>query len=901
MELPKTYDPSQVETKWYRVWRERGYFRGDEHRSAKAFSMVIPPPNITGSLHMGHALNNTLQDILCRYHRMLGESALWIPGTDHAGIATQNVVERQLAAEGKDRRTLGREAFVERIWSWRRESGGTITRQLARLGVSCDWDRERFTMDEGLSRAVREVFVRLFDEGLIYRDRYLINWCPRCRTALSDLESEHQEVEGHLWHLRYRFANREGEVVVATTRPETLLGDTAVAVHPDDERYRELIGEEVILPVLERRIPIIADETVSREFGTGAVKVTPGHDPNDFAIGRRHGLPMISVLDVEGKMTAEAGPYVGLDRYECRRRIVDDLERAGLLERVEPHRHAVGHCYRCRTVVEPMLSVQWFVRVDPLAKPALDAVRAGRTRFIPEHWERVYFSWMENIRDWCISRQLWWGHQIPAWYCRSCDGVEILGSDLSGGLLVSERATPIVSREDPSRCPRCGGVDLVRDGDVLDTWFSSALWPFSTMGWPEPTQTLKRFYPTSVLVTGFDIIFFWVARMMMMGLHFTGEVPFRDVYVHALVRDESGQKMSKSKGNVIDPLEVLDRFGTDALRFTLAALSAMGRDIKLSEERVEGYRNFANKIWNAARFVLMSIAGESQGRSDLPRTDENLSVADRWILHRLAVATRDVRAAIDAYRFNEAAASLYQFLWGEYCDWYLELAKIALADPARRPATLRVLVTVLEQFLRLLHPFMPFETEELWQALPGEREMESIMIAPYPEPSKAWLDERAGTEPMELLIDVIRSVRNIRADLNVPTSAELSLVIFAGVESEAILRLHEETVQRLAGVGSIEYRRGGEPPKGAATAVVNGMELAIPLRGIIDPVAEIARVEKQIEKIDRDIGGIAAKLTNPQFLERAPAEVVEKERGKEAELGERKAKLERSVERLKSL
>ncbi|MGH7821998.1 MAG: valine--tRNA ligase [Candidatus Binatia bacterium] len=897
-ELAKAYEPAAVETRWYRTWREKGYFRGDERTPGEPFSMVIPPPNITGSLHLGHALNNTIQDILCRVNRMLGRPTLWIPGTDHAGIATQNDVERQLAAEGTDRRSLGRERFVERVWSWRKESGGTITRQLARLGVSCDWERERFTMDDGLSRAVREVFVTLYEEGLVYRDRYLINWCPRCRTALSDLEAEHQPVDGNLWHLRYRGADGSAGVVVATTRPETLLGDTAVAVHPDDERHRGLVGKEVVLPILGRKIPVIADETVSREFGTGAVKITPGHDPNDFLIGKRHALPMISVMDAEARMTAEAGPYAGLDRDECRKRIVADLQRDGLLERVEPHAHAVGHCYRCRTVVEPMLSVQWFVKVGPLAAPAIAAVREGRTRFVPEHWEKVYFGWMENIRDWCISRQLWWGHQIPAWYCVACDGAEILGGTTDEGLLVTERATPIVSRNDPTACPRCGGTKLVRDSDVLDTWFSSALWPFSTMGWPERTLTLARFYPTSVLVTSFDIIFFWVARMMMMGLHFMGEVPFRDVYVHALVRDESGQKMSKSKGNVIDPLEILDRYGTDALRFTLVALSAMGRDIKLSEDRVEGYRNFANKIWNAARFVLMNVREASPREWTLPAPEEDLTAADRWILHRLAIATRSVREAIDGYRFNEAAAALYQFLWGEYCDWYLELAKITMAEPRRRELTVRVLVGVLERFLRCLHPFMPFLTEELWQALPGERPAPSIMIASYPEADPLWLAETAAAADLETLIAAVRSVRNIRADLNVPVAAELALLVFGGER----LRPFETYVRRLAGVSTIEYRREAERPKGAATAIVDGMELAIPLRGVIDdPAAEIARAEKQIDKIVKEARGIEAKLANPQFLERAPAEIVEKEREKLSELGARRAKLEGAIERLRAL
>jgi valyl-tRNA synthetase len=808
-------------------------------------------------------------------------------------------VERQLAGEGLDRRALGRQRFVERVWSWKKESGSTITRQLARLGVSCDWARERFTMDEGLSRAVREVFVTLFEEGLIYRDRYLINWCPRCQTALSDLESEHQPVDGHLWYIRYPHADGRGHVVVATTRPETLLGDTAVAVHPDDERYRDLVGKNVILPAVEVEIPVIADEAVNREFGTGIVKVTPGHDPNDYQIGRRHALEMISVMDTRARMTGpRAGKYASLDRDECRARIVEDLERKGLIEKVEPHAHSVGHCYRCRTIVEPMLSVQWFVEVAPLAEPAIAAVRGGRTRFVPEHWEKVYFGWMENIRDWCISRQLWWGHQIPAWYCLPCNAPFRLGRDEDGGLVLTEEARPIVSRTDPTACPQCGGGELVRDADVLDTWFSSALWPFSTMGWPEKTETLARFYPTSALVTGFDIIFFWVARMMMMGLHFMKDVPFRDVYVHALVRDEQGQKMSKSKGNVIDPLELLDRYGTDALRFTLVALSAMGRDIKLSADRVEGYRNFANKIWNAARFVLLNAGGEGAVTHRPLRLQDDLTLADRWILHRLARTTEEVRTAIDAYRFNEAAAALYRFLWSDYCDWYLELSKISLADPERRERTLAVLVQVLEQFLRLLHPFMPFLSEELWQALPVEREAGSVMVAAYPDSDSGWAS--AEVDAMETVIGVVRAVRNVRADLNVAPSSSVELIVFG--DASARLAPNDGYVRRLAGVGSIEYRANGPRPQAAATVVVDGLEVVIPLRGLIDdPAAEIARNRKQLEKLEKEIRGLAGKLANAQFLERAPADVVEKEREKERELGERRATLERNLDRLSRL
>jgi valyl-tRNA synthetase len=912
-ELAKAYDPTAVEERWYRVWRERGYFHADETRDGKTFSMVIPPPNITGSLHMGHALNNTIQDVLARYHRMLGDVALWIPGTDHAGIATQNVVERQLAAKGLDRRALGREKFVETVWSWKKESGSTITRQLARLGVSCDWQRERFTMDEGLSRAVREVFVSLYEEGLIYRDRYLINWCPRCQTALSDLEAEHQELNGNLWHIRYHRADGKGAIVVATTRPETLLGDTAVAVHPDDERWRDWIGTELVLPVLGRRIPVIGDDTVSREFGTGAVKVTPGHDPNDFLIGRRHKLPMISVMDTSARMNAEAGPYAGLDRFEAREKIVAQLETEGLLEKVEPHKHAVGHCYRCRTIVEPMLSVQWFVKIEPLAKPAIAAVREGRTRFVPDHWEKTYFTWRENIRDWCISRQLWWGHQIPAWYCRTCDGAEIFGAasppaapggatsrrEVTDELVVTERARPIVAREEPKTCPRCGKQDLVRDSDVLDTWFSSGLWPFTTMGWPEQTKTLERFYPTSVLVTGFDIIFFWVARMMMFGLHFMKEVPFRTVAVHALVRDEQGQKMSKSKGNVIDPLAVLDRFGTDALRFTLVAISAMGRDVKLSEDRVEGNRNFANKIWNAARFVLMSVGGRQVGGKPLPTPGGDLTLADRWILHRLAVATTEVRDAIEGFRFNEAAAALYRFLWNEYCDWYLEIAKVDLAGP-RAETTLAILVGALERFLRLLHPLMPFLTEELWQALPKPAgSAASIMIAPYPTPEAAWLAEGAGAAEMERVIEVVRSIRNLRADLNVPPKARPRVEIFPSAEATRLLGPSADVIRQLAGVGDLAFP--GERSPNGVTAVAGELEIVLLVAGLIDTAAESERLDREIKKLDKEAERILGKLGNASFLERAPEDIVEAERAKAAELSEKRKKLDRSLAELRVL
>ncbi|MDH4099815.1 MAG: valine--tRNA ligase, partial [Nitrospirota bacterium] len=650
-ELSKAYEPAEVEKRWYPFWTEKGYFHAEASSNKKPYAIVIPPPNVTGSLHMGHALNNTLQDILVRWRRMSGDNTLWMPGTDHAGIATQNVVEKQLAAEGKKRDDLGREAFVERVWKWKEESGGIIINQLKRLGASCDWERERFTMDAGLSRAVREAFVHLYEKDLIYRGDYLINWCPRCHTALSDLEVEHEEQKGFLWHIRYPLADGSGHLVVATTRPETMLGDTAVAVNPNDERYSAYIGKKVALPLTKREIPVIADEHVDTEFGTGCLKITPAHDPNDFEIGMKHGLPSLKVIDEGAQMNAEAGSYAGMDRYHARRTIVADLEKAGLLEKTVDHMHSVGHCYRCKTVIEPNLSKQWFVRAKPLAEPALEAVRSGKTRIIPQGWENTYFDWMENIRDWCISRQIWWGHRIPAWHCGDCGKVT-------------------VAKLDPDKCGHCGSANIRQETDVLDTWFSSSLWPFSTLGWPDRTPELKTFYPTSTLVTGFDILFFWVARMMMMGIEMMGEVPFRDVYIHALVRDAEGQKMSKSKGNVIDPLIMMEKYGTDAFRFTLAAMAAQGRDVKLAEERIEGYRAFCNKLWNASRFVMMNLEGGSQQAAG-----GQLALPDKWIVSRLQGTIVEVNAALDAFRFNDAANTVYQFLWSEFCDWYLELIK----------------------------------------------------------------------------------------------------------------------------------------------------------------------------------------------------------------------------------
>ncbi|GAB6064723.1 valine--tRNA ligase [Deferrisoma palaeochoriense] len=881
-----TYDPHAFEEKWYRWWEEKKFFHADPASPKPPFSIVIPPPNVTGSLHMGHALNNTLQDVLVRYKRMDGYEACWVPGTDHAGIATQNVVERMLAEEGKTRQDLGREAFIERVWKWREESGGTILRQLKRLGASCDWDRERFTMDEGLSRAVREVFCRLYEEGLIYQGDYIINWCPRCHTALSDLEVEHEEAAGRLWHIRYPAKDGGEGVVVATTRPETMLGDTAVAVHPEDERYKALVGKTLVLPLVGREIPVIADPAVDPEFGTGAVKVTPAHDPNDFAMGERHGLRLVRVIGEDGTMTAEAGAYAGLDRYECRKRLVADLEARGFLVKTDEHRHAVGHCYRCRTVIEPLVSRQWFVKIKPLAEKAIAAVREGRTRIVPPQWEKTYFHWMENIRDWCISRQIWWGHRIPAFTCQACGELT-------------------VARTDPEACPRCGATDLAQEEDVLDTWFSSALWPFSTLGWPEETPELAKFYPTSVLVTGFDILFFWVARMMMMGLWFRGDVPFRDVYIHALVRDEKGQKMSKSRGNVIDPLEVIDRFGADPFRFTLVAFAAQGRDIRLSMDRIEGYQRFANKVWNAVRFTLMNLEDFDPSAPAVPFAER--LPQDRWILTRLREAVAEVRANLDAYEFDKAAGSVYQFLWHELCDWYIEMAKGPLygsGDARARLGTQQTLVEAFDTVLRLLHPFMPFVTEELWQKLPwpayrGERP-ESVMIAAFPRP-EALPEDTEARDRIERVKEVVSAVRNIRGEMNVPPSRKVEAWVRGTEEALGVVRAEAATVRALAGLERLEVLEAGAArPAQSAAAVAAGLEIYVPLAGVVDLAAEEKRLEKEISRLDQDLERVRKKLANPNFTGKAPAEVVEKERAKEAELAEKLEKLRANLDRIRS-
>jgi len=881
-ELPKGYEPAQVEKKWYTAWEQRGDFHADEKSSKPHYSIVIPPPNVTGVLHMGHALNNTLQDILCRWKRMSGYEVLWMPGTDHAGIATQNVVEKQLASEKSNRHELGRDAFVERVWQWREESGGQIINQLKRLGASCDWERERFTMDEGLSQAVREVFVTLYADGLIYRANRLINWCPRCHTALSDLEVEHEDKHGSLWHLRYPVKDSDKVLIVATTRPETMLGDSAVAVNPEDDRYRDLIGKSIILPLMDREIPIIADEYVDVEFGSGAVKITPAHDFNDFEIGKRHDLEFINILDESGFINENGGSYVGMERNDARTKVVADLESLGLLEKIEDYTNAVGECYRCRTVVEPYMSKQWYVAVKSLAAEAIKAVDTGETKIIPQQWEKTYYEWMNNIQDWCVSRQIWWGHRIPAWFCDDCGEIS-------------------VSRDEVCACHKCSSTNIHQETDVLDTWFSSALWPFSTMGWPDKSTVVKKFYPTSCLVTGFDILFFWVARMMMMGLKFMGEIPFKEVYIHALVRDANGHKMSKSKGNVIDPLTIVDEYGADAFRYTLCAFAAMGRDIKLSTERIGGYRNFVNKLWNASRFALMNLEDFDPANADLKKV--KLASADQWILQRFAFATEEVNQALTKYRFNDAASILYSFTWHEFCDWYIELSKDNLYgdDVEARKTTQTVLYSVLEGLLRLLHPILPFVTEEIWHALPGERGVDSIMQAEYPTKGMIATDDDVVAE-MELVMDVVRAIRNVRGELEVPPGKRIKVVLDCKSAFAAQAIEHGEAyIHALARVDELLVGVGVERPEQASTQVAGDVEVLIPLADLINVAEEEARLGKEIAKVQKDVDFFTKKLSNKKFVDNAPPQVLEKDRNKLAVAQEKQTILEQSLEQILAL
>ncbi len=882
--LDKTYRPAEVEPRLYARWESSGAFSCGRRPGAAPYCIVIPPPNVTGSLHMGHALNNTLQDILIRFARMRGHDVLWQPGTDHAGIATQMVVERRLAEEGgPSRRELGREAFVDRIWKWKEESGGTITTQLRRLGASCDWSRERFTMDEGLSQAVLKVFVDLYKQGLIYKDKRLVNWDPKLETAISDLEVDQRETQGNLWYFKYPVEGEAGTyLTVATTRPETMLGDTAVAVHPEDERYHHLVGRYCILPLVGRRIPIIADEYADPEQGSGAVKITPAHDFNDFEVGRRHGLEMINVFDEKAHINDNAPErYRGLERFAARERIVADMETEGLIEKIEEVVHVVPYGDRSGVPIEPYLTDQWFVDAATLAKPAIEAVEQGRTRFFPENWTRTYFEWMRNIQPWCISRQLWWGHQIPAWY----------GPDGEVFVEMSEEEALAAAEHHYGR-----RVELVRDEDVLDTWFSSALWPFSTLGWPNETPELARYFPTNVLVTGFDIIFFWVARMMMMGLHFMGEVPFREVYVHALVRDERGQKMSKSKGNIIDPLELIDEYGCDALRFTLAALAAPGRDIKLATSRVEGSRNFATKLWNAARFCALNACRPAPDFAP----ERCRETVNRWIISALRKTVVHVTESIEGYRFNDAAQTLYHFVWGTFCDWYVEFAKPLLRseDARLREETQAAAAWVLDRILELLHPFMPFITEELWGQLSTNRS--SMLIeAPWPELGEE-LEDRAAEAEMDWVVRLVSAIRSVRAEMNVPPAARIPMRLI-GADDRAVgwLRDHEDLIRRLARLDTVDTE--GDVPPGSVQIVHDEATVVLPLAEVIDVAAERARLEREIARRDVEIEKLNKKLSNRQFLEKAPEEIVAEQRDRLAEANAARAKLARALERLSAL
>ncbi|WP_346355878.1 valine--tRNA ligase [Azotosporobacter soli] len=881
-QIPTVYDPKAVEAKLYKFWEDNKLFHAEVEEGKKPFSIVIPPPNVTGQLHMGHALDNTLQDILIRFRRMQGYNTLWMPGTDHAGIATQNKVEEMLAKdEGKSRHDLGREDFVARVWDWKHQYGSRITEQLKGLGASCDWERERFTMDEGCSKAVKEVFVSLYEKGLIYQGHRITNWCPRCNTALSDIEVEHEEKPGHLYHVRYPVAGSDTEsVTIATTRPETILGDTAVAVNPEDARYGKLVGKELILPIVGRQIPIIADDYVDVAFGTGAVKITPAHDPNDFEMGLRHDLPQLVVIENDGTMSPDTGKYAGMDRYECRRQLVKDLEDAGYLVKIEEHNHAVGHCQRCTTVVEPLVSKQWFVKMESLAKPAVEAVDSGRIQFVPERFTKTYTNWMDNIRDWCISRQLWWGHRIPAWYC--------------------ECGETVVAREEVKSCPKCGGTHLEQDPDVLDTWFSSALWPFSTMGWPEETPELKQFYPTSVLVTGYDIIFFWVARMIMMGLAFQKEIPFQHVFIHGLVRDSQGRKMSKSLGNGIDPLEVIEQYGADTLRFTLITGNTPGNDMRFYWERVESSRNFANKLWNASRFVQMNLEGFD---ADYRPDTADYTLADRWILSRYAKTVSEVTRNLERFELGEAAKVLYEFIWNEYCDWYIELAKARLynkEDAKNRATAQYVLWSILENTLKLLHPFMPFITETIWQHLPHEGA--SIMTAQWPS-ATAQLADASAEQQMEVIMETIKAVRNMRAEVNVPPGRKSELQLLVGsAELKAVLEANSAYFRTLAAAEPVTFLAAdAAKPENAMAAVVTGVEAFLPLKGLIDVEKENARLNKELAGLEKELARIAGKLSNEGFVAKAPPEVIEKERAKAAEYEEKKTAIQERLVYLASL
>ncbi len=869
-ELAKAYEPREVEDRIYDFWLSGGYFHAEVDENKRPYSIVIPPPNITGQLHMGHALDETLQDIIIRFRRMQGYSTLWLPGTDHASIATEAKIVEAMRGEGLTKEEIGREKFLERAWEWKKKYGGRIIEQLKKLGSSCDWERERFTLDEGCSKAVREVFVRLYEKGLIYRGERIINWCPHCRTSISDAEVEFSEHDGHFWHLRYPLADGSGYVQLATTRPETLLGDTAVAVHPEDERYKDIIGKKVILPLVGREIPVVADTYVEQDFGTGVVKITPAHDPNDFEVGLRHDLPVINVMDENAVINENGGKYQGMDRYEARKAIVKDLEEGGFLVKVEPIKHNVGSCYRCSTTVEPRISKQWFVKMKPLAEPAIQVVRDGKVKFVPDRFDKIYYNWMENIRDWCISRQLWWGHRIPAWYCADC-------------------GETIVSREAPGACPKCGGIHLHQDEDTLDTWFSSALWPFSTLSWPDETPELKYFYPTDTLVTGYDIIFFWVARMIFSGVEHMHEVPFHTVFIHGLVRDAQGRKMSKSLGNGIDPLEVIDKYGADALRFALATGNSPGNDMRFTDEKLESSRNFANKIWNAARFIHMNIDGHDV-KNELPA---ELTLEDRWIVSAFNTVAKEITENLEKFELGIAVQKLYDFLWDQFCDWYIELAKTRLqAGDETSTGARQVLVWVMTNTLKLLHPFMPFITEEIWQTLPHTGE--SIMVSEYPkyEESHCYPQDE---EEMRRIMEAIRSIRNRRSEMNVPPSRKARVYIATAFAET--FRKGSAFISRLAYASEVEIGESFDLP-GAVTVVTADAKIYIPMDELVDKKAEIARLSKERETAAKQLAQAEGKLNNPGFMGKAPANVVEGVRAQAAKLSEKIALIDSSIQAL---
>jgi len=870
-EYPTRIDPTEFESEIYKEWLDKKYFHADETSEKPPYSIVIPPPNVTGSLHMGHALNNTLQDIMIRFHKLNGYETMWMPGMDHAGIATQNVVEKLLATQGVTRHDLGREKFIERVWEWKEESGGTIINQLKRLGCSCDWERERFTMDEGLSDAVRKVFVTLYKEGLIYRSKnYLVNWCPRCHTALSDLEVEHEEIDGAFYHLLYPVKDSDFKFEVATTRPETMLGDTAVAVHPEDERYKHLIGKTVILPIMNREIPVVADEYVDMELGTGCLKVTPAHDPNDFNLGHTHNLEFISIMDDNGCINAEGGEFEGQDRFDARKNIIAKMEELGLFVKKIDHKHQVGGCYRCKTTIEPKLSDQWFVKIRPLADEAVKAVETGQIKLLPETWHKTYYNWMNDIHDWCISRQIWWGHRIPAWHCEDCGEIT-------------------VEMEDPTCCSKCNSKNIRQETDVLDTWFSSGLWPFSTQGWPEQTATLEKFYPTSCLITGFDILFFWVARMMMFGLKFMdGVEPFKEVYLHALIRDKDGQKMSKSKGNVIDPLTMIDKYGADAFRFTLAAFAAQGRDIKLDEARIDGYRNFVNKIWNASRFILSSYDGQKLENFD------NLEVEDKWILQNLKEAEQKIAKATKNYDFNEAAGAIYQFFWHKFCDWYIELIKPRIYDEERKDKALAVASYVLENSLVLLHPFMPFLTEYIYKLVTEE---ESIMLAQWKEFEYDFAGDKSE---MDEAIELISLIRNIRGEYNIAPSK--ALTAFVKTDKADVKETFDKNKALILNIARLEcLEMTDSNVDKAASNISTSFEVFVPLEGLVDFEAEIQKLKKELKKLEKDHNIFGGKLKNEKYLANAKPEIIEKDKAKFAEIDEKLKKVNETIERLSGL